>query len=122
MNTSGFANVPSIDFSPFGYDDENYNLPAVDQFEASSFFKTEFGTRLSDTQVFAKLDSNPELRDKMREYLIERDVKGFDMSVSDDEVLSSLKNRYSSRYDALRDIENRISEIREAEKNDSIDK
>ena len=86
-------------------------LPRADQFCASEFFK-EGGLRLRDVNVFAKAASNPELQSKINEYMIENEVKGFDSSVSDDEVFNQIQSRYESRDTLLARIRNRISELR----------
>lgn len=87
----------------------------IDTFVNSDIFRDEFGMEVSDINVYANVQSNPELANRVREMLIVQDVKGFDSSVPDDEVISALEQKYSSASQALNAVKLRISEIRTEE-------
>lgn len=83
----------------------------VDQFPVSEFFSNELGKEKKDIEVMQ--NSSPEVREKMQEYIIANEVKGFDPSVSDDEVLSSIHSKYDNSLSSiLGAIDRRISELR----------
>lgn len=86
-------------------------LPAVDQFAASEFFFGPDGSIISDVNVMVRLEGNPELQQKLRQYLVEKDIQSFDESTPDKEIFDSLSSQYKSKYDVLRDIEIRTHEL-----------
>lgn len=86
-------------------------IDGIDKFLSSEFF-FENGAEIRDVRVFAKTNENPELRDKVLEYLVENEVKGFDESVSDDEVFEQINSKYDNKQSILARISNRISELR----------
>lgn len=92
----------------------------VDQFSASEFF-TFNGLRLRDFDVFARAQSDPELQVKIKEHLIETDVLGFDSSVSDEEVLASIQNKYDSTTHILARVNDRISQLRLSQSDKPVD-
>lgn len=107
MLYSGFNTV--VASTPVKFLQPNYE---VDQFTSSEFFKDVSGHELKDYTV--ALTSSPEVREKMAEYLVERDVKGFDDNISDEEVLQSIKSKYdSSTSRILSLIDQRIADLRE---------
>lgn len=83
----------------------------VDQFQSSEFF-FDNGVPLRDYQVTDLATGDPVLAQKMREYLVENDVKAFDTSVSDDDVFNSLQSKYLSSSSILSSIKSRIRELR----------
>lgn len=91
-------------------------LPDVDQFQASEFFEDENHMKLCDFDVFARAQNNVELQNKIRQQMIETDVKGFDSSVSDDEVFSQISSKYDSTTSILDRVKARIVELRSAQK------
>ncbi len=90
------------------------NLPEIDQFQATEFFKDENGMILADFDVFARSQGNPELQAKIREYLVEQDVHGFDSSVSDEDVFNQLSSKYESTQSILDRVKARIIQLRAA--------
>lgn len=87
-------------------------FPKPDQFCSTDFFK-EGGLKLRDFNVFAKAAADPELQMKLREYIIENDVQGFDSSVSDDDVFNSIQSKYDSTSQILARVKERISYLRD---------
>lgn len=86
-------------------------ISGIDKFLSSEFF-FENGAEIRDVDVYAKSSSDPELRSKITEYLIENDVQGFDESVSDEEVFEQISSKYDSRQSILAKISNRLRELR----------
>lgn len=91
-------------------------LPEVDQFAGSEFFEDENHMRLCDFDVFARSQNDVELQNKIRQYMVESDVKGFDESVSDDEVFEQISSKYDSGQTILDRVKARIVELRSAQK------
>lgn len=89
---------------------DSEKLPVPDQFPASEFF-FENGKLLSDVNVVSKLSDSPELQSKLREYMVEQDVSNFDDTKSDEEVFNALSSQYKSKYEILRDLEAKESEL-----------
>lgn len=82
---------------------------SIDNKVVDNFSNTEFffagGLRLRDFDVFARSDKNPELRQKLTEYLIESEVLSSDNSgKTDEEILDSMEARFSPQaaYDAVK--------------------
>lgn len=90
-------------------------ISMIDKFVDSEIFKSESGLEINDVNVFAKVQSDPALAARVREQLIVQDIKGFDESVSDEDVFKSLEEKYSSASSALAAVKGRISEIRTKE-------
>lgn len=89
-------------------------MPADSGILNSEFFVGDSGLH-SDFAVFARSDNNPELRESMRQYMIEQDVKGFDSSVPDEEVFDKIQDKYQTSNSLLARIKSRIGELRQAE-------
>lgn len=70
------------------------DLPEVDNFPVSDFF-FKGGLYLRDVDVFARSEADPELRQRMSEYMIEREVAGAPVDSDPDDVLESIENRLS---------------------------
>lgn len=87
----------------------------IDQFQSSDFFKSDNGMEISDINVYAKSQSDAELREKMEKYLIENEIKGFDESVSNDEVFEKIQSKYLTRQKILSDIDKQIDFLRTKE-------
>lgn len=94
------------------------DFPAVDQFCVSDFF-TDGGLMLKDVDVFARADTNPELRAKINQYMIENEVKGLSDEMDVDDAFDAVEERLSLGS-ALAAVKSRLSELyksdREAKK------
>lgn len=85
----------------------------TDQFTSSEFFTDEVtGFELRDYSVFAKSQADPVLRDKVKEYLIENDVKNANADLDDDQVFGQIVSKYDSTTSILQRVKNRIAELR----------
>ena len=84
-------------------------LPEVDNFTNTEFF-FKGGFRLRDIDVFARADSNPELRRKVNEYIIERDIVSSSSDLSEEQILENLETKYNVNT-ALQAVRGRISDI-----------
>jgi len=81
-------------------------FPQVDQFAASEFFISENGLFLNDAAVFARAQSDPELRVKIQDYLVEGSSGSFASSADDDDVFDSIhdvENRFFNEIASIRD-------------------
>lgn len=87
----------------------------IDTFVNSDIFKNEHGLELSDVNVYANVQSNPEMANRVRELMIVKDIQGFDESIPDDKVFESLEQKYSSTSEALQAVKARIADIRTAQ-------
>lgn len=86
----------------------------IDQFNVSEFFKDDLNKEVRDYHVM--MNATPEVREKMLEYMVINDVKGFDTDVSNDDVLKSIHSKYeNSTSSVLRSIDARINELRSQE-------
>lgn len=86
----------------------------IDQFNCSEFFKDDLNKEVRDYHVM--MNASPEVREKMLEYMVINDVKGFDTDVSNDDVLKSIHSKYeNSTSSILRSIDARINELRSQE-------
>lgn len=86
----------------------------IDQFSVSEFFKDDLKKEVRDYHVM--MNASPEVREKMLEYMVINDIKGFDTDVSDEEVLKSIRSKYEgSTSSVLRSIDARINELRRQE-------
>lgn len=86
----------------------------IDQFSVSDFFKDDLYKEKRDYNVM--MNASPEVREKLLEYLMINDIKGFDTDVSNEEVLKSIHSKYEgSTSSVLRSIDARINELRSQE-------
>lgn len=86
----------------------------VDQFNVSEFFKDDLNKEVRDYHVM--MNASPEVREKMLEYMVINDVKGFDADVSNEDVMKSIHSKYEgSTSSVLRSIDARINELRSQE-------
>lgn len=83
----------------------------VDQFQSTEFFYDD-GMEIRDYAVFAKSQADPVLREKMREYLVENDVKSLDPSIDDDAAFATIQSKYDSMSNILSRVKDRINELR----------
>ena len=88
------------------------HLPECDQFPGTEFFQDDNGMMLADFDVFARSQADPELQKKIRQYMVEQDVRGFDPETSDEDVFNSIQTKYDSNQGLLDQIKNRIRELR----------
>lgn len=90
----------------------------IDQFGSTDFFKADSGLELCDFNVFAKQSADPAFREKMEKYMVENEVKGFDPSVSDEDVFKSIESKYLTKQNILSDLRDRINTLRDKEEMD----
>lgn len=102
------------------------NVPSfsakIDPFVNSDFYKDDCGLERSDVHVFAQASNDPELREKIQQYLVENDVKGFDENVSDEDVFKSIESKYLTKQKILSDLGDRISQLRADEAQKAAEK
>lgn len=91
--------------------DRGAALPMPDQFPVSDFFKNDAGMELSDVNVFAKCQNDPELREQVSKYLTESTPASFDESTSDKEVFKSIGKLENDFLDKLSMINQRINDL-----------
>lgn len=91
--------------------DRGAALPMPDQFPVSDFFKNDAGMELSDVNVFAKCQNDPELREQVSKYLTESNPATFDQSVNDTDVFKSIGKLENDFVTQLSLINKRINDI-----------
>lgn len=95
--------------------DEEPIVKSCDQFQASEIFWVH-GKLLKDTEVISRVADSPELAEKVRSMITERDTSSFSTEMKDSDLFTQLKEQFVSKQDALDFIDNRIAEIQEQEK------
>lgn len=113
MNLSGMKRGDYV--SPYvEIIDENPIVKPCDQFQASEIFWVN-GKLLKDTEVMSRVADSPELAEKVRSLITERDTSSFSTDAKDSDLFSQLKEQFVSKQDALDFIDNRIAEIQAQE-------
>lgn len=91
--------------------DHGAALPMPDQFPVSDFFKNDAGMELSDVNVFARCQNDPELREQVSKYLTETNPAAFDESASDNDVFKSIGKLENDFLNQLSMINQRINDL-----------
>lgn len=95
--------------------EEDSIVKPCDQFQSSEIFWVN-GKLLKDTEVMSRVADSPELAEKVRSLITERDTSSFSTDVKDSDLFSQLKEQFVSKQDALDFIDYRIAEIQAQEK------
>lgn len=93
---------------------EDSIVKPCDQFQASGIFWVN-GKLLKDTEVMSRVADSPELAEKVRSMITERDTSSFSTDMKDSDLFTQLKEQFVSKQDALDFIDNRIAEIQAQE-------
>lgn len=87
----------------------------VDQFTSSEFFiDSKEGVIYSDIQVSLRSDSSPELKEKLKEYLVKNEIANNE-GLSDEEILNNISSKYEDRYSAMQRLAKKTLELQKAE-------
>lgn len=95
--------------------EEDSIVKPCDQFQSSEIFWVN-GKLLKDTEVMSRVADSPELAEKVRSMITERDTSSFSTDAKDSDLFSQLNEQFVSKQDALDFIDNRIAEIQAQEK------
>lgn len=119
-NLSVFLRGSVIPHNPLPVKDSE--LFQVDQFTASEFFMSDSGLPLRDYQVYALSESNSELRRKMQDYMILRDISQSNDGLTDDQIEQSIVSKYDDSYSLIDRVKSAIRNWRDSSSSDLSDK
>lgn len=93
-------------------------IKPCDQFQGSEVFWVN-GKLLKDTEVMSRVADSPELAEKVRSLVTERDTSSFNPDAKDTDLFEQLKTQFVSKQEALDYIDNRIAEIESSKDDDT---
>lgn len=109
MNLSGMKHGDYVSPNVEVIQEEQVIKPC-DQFQGSEFFWIN-GKLLKDTEVMSRVADSPELAEKVRSFMIERDTSSFNPDADEKALFNELNSQFISKQEALDFIDNRIAEI-----------
>lgn len=86
----------------------------IDQFAGSEFFISS-GCPMRDYEVYALSDSDPALRQRIQETLIERDVSSSPSDLTDEQITESIVSKYDSTFNLIDRVKTAIRNLRDSE-------
>lgn len=92
---------------------------SIDQFPATEFFRDKLGNPIPAHIVGMNLQSNPELKEKVAQYIVQNEIQSSDLS--EEEIMTNIQQRYEDKYSLIKRLSEKSLELRKKEIEAKVD-